>query len=66
VGTPPQMEFRRHFHTLSDKDAETVVQTVADLIIGYLKRNPGVGGPAPAQSGTEIQNPDDLQKETQA
>lgn len=66
MGTPPQMEFTRHFHTLSDKDAEAVVQTVADLIIGYLKRNPGVGGPAHAQSGTKIQNPDDLQKETQA
>lgn len=66
MGTPPQMNLRRHFHTLSDKDAETVVQTVADLIVDYLKRNPGVRGPTPVQSGSESQNPYDLQKETQA
>lgn len=37
---PPRMELRRHYHQMSEKDADSVVQTVADLIVGYLKRNP--------------------------
>lgn len=40
MARPPRMEFRRHYHQMSEKDADAVVQTVADLIVGYLKRNP--------------------------
>ena len=37
---PAQIDIRRHYHKLSEKDTDAVVQTVADLIVSYLKRNP--------------------------
>ena len=40
MARPPRMELRRHYHQMSEKDADAVVEAVADLIVGYLKRNP--------------------------
>lgn len=41
MASPPRMELRRHYHQMSEKDADAVVQTVADLIVSYLKKHPG-------------------------
>lgn len=35
-----QIAMHRHLHTMSEKDVDAVVQTVADLVVGYLSRNP--------------------------
>ena len=34
--TPP-IELKRHFHTLSEKETDEVVDVVADLIVNFLK-----------------------------
>lgn len=57
MAAPAQIALRRHFHEMSEKDADAVVQTVADLIVSYLKRNseslrratatPAASGPNP-------------------
>jgi hypothetical protein len=36
VATPP-IELKRHFHTLSEKETDEVVDVVADLIVNFLK-----------------------------
>jgi len=36
VPTPP-IELKRHFHTLSEKETDEVVDVVADLIVNFLK-----------------------------
>jgi len=41
VASPPRMELHRHYHQMSEKDEDAVVQSVADLIVAYLKRHPG-------------------------
>lgn len=35
--TPPPIELKRHFHTLSEKETDEVVDVVADLIVNFLK-----------------------------
>ena len=35
--TPPTIELKRHFHTLSEKETDEVVDAVADLIVNFLK-----------------------------
>jgi hypothetical protein len=34
---PPPIELKRHFHTLSEKETDEVVDVVADLIVNFLK-----------------------------
>ena len=36
MATPP-IELKRHFHTLSEKETDEVVDVVADLIVNFLK-----------------------------
>lgn len=40
--TPRTIELKRHFHTLSEKETDEVVDVVADLIVNFLngKRDP--------------------------
>lgn len=38
--TPP-IELKRHFHTLSEKETDEVVDVVADLIVNFLKGKRG-------------------------
>ena len=38
--TPP-IELKRHFHTLSEKETDEVVDAVADLIVNFLKGKRG-------------------------
>ena len=33
----PTIELKRHFHTLSEKETDEVVEIVADLVVNYLK-----------------------------
>lgn len=33
----PSIELKRHFHTLSEKETDEVVDVVADLIVNFLK-----------------------------
>ena len=35
-----QIAMHRHLHAMSEKDVDAVVQSVADLIVGYLSQNP--------------------------
>ncbi|MGQ9589917.1 MAG: hypothetical protein ACUVYA_06445 [Planctomycetota bacterium] len=37
VPTPPAIEIKRHFHTLSEKETDNVVDVVADLMVNFLK-----------------------------
>jgi hypothetical protein len=37
VPTPQPIELKRHFHTLSEKETQGVVEAVAELIVTYLK-----------------------------
>lgn len=37
---PPQIELQRHLGEMSAKDENVVVQTLAELVITYLKQNP--------------------------
>lgn len=37
-----QISMHRHLHAMSEKDVETVVHAVADLIVTYLSQNPEV------------------------
>jgi len=37
VPTTPPIELKRHFHTLSEKETDEVVDVVADLIVNFLK-----------------------------
>jgi hypothetical protein len=37
VPAPPAIELKRHFHTLSEKETDEVVEIVADLVVNYLK-----------------------------
>lgn len=52
MAVPAQIELRRHYRKLSEKDTDAVVQTVADLIVSYLKRNPGPCGAHQTASAT--------------
>ena len=36
--TPATPELKRHFHTLSEKETDEVVDAVADLIVNFLQR----------------------------
>ena len=47
-----QIELRRHCRKMSEKDTDAVVQAVADLIVSYLKRNPGAGETVPERATT--------------
>ena len=40
--TPPTLELTRHYHTLSEREVDEVVQAVADLIVTFLtgRRDP--------------------------
>jgi len=38
VPAPPTIELKRHYHTLSEKETNEVVEAVADLIVTFLKR----------------------------
>lgn len=40
MATPP-IELKRHFHTLSEKETDEVVDVVADLIVNFLKGKRG-------------------------
>ncbi len=33
----PQIELKRHYHTLSEKETQGVVEAVAELIVTFLK-----------------------------
>ncbi|MBI2192063.1 MAG: hypothetical protein HYU36_08770 [Planctomycetes bacterium] len=37
----PPIELKRHFHTLSEKETDEVVDVVADLIVNFLKAKRG-------------------------
>jgi len=45
VPTTTSIELKRHYHKLSEKETNEVVETVADLIVNFLK-----GKHAPGQS----------------
>lgn len=36
---PTSIERKRHYHTLSERETDNVVDAVADLIVNYLKDN---------------------------
>ena len=35
-----KIAMHRHLHAMSEKDIDAVVQSVADLIVSYLSKNP--------------------------
>jgi len=35
-----KIAMHRHLHAMSEKDVDAVVQSVADLIVSYLSKNP--------------------------
>lgn len=37
VPKPPPIELKRHFHTLSEKETDEVVDVAADLSVNFLK-----------------------------
>ena len=37
MSAPATPELTRHFHTLSEKETDEVVETVADLIVRFLQ-----------------------------
>jgi len=37
VPTPRTIQLKRHYHTLSEKETNEVVEAVADLIVTFLK-----------------------------
>jgi hypothetical protein len=37
VPTPQPIELKRHYHTLSEKETQGVVEAVAELIVTFLK-----------------------------
>lgn len=43
----PPIEFKRHYRRLSPKETDSVVDTVADLTVNFLKTRPGGVGPEP-------------------
>ncbi len=53
--TPAPLAIVRHYRELSEKDTTAVVQSVADLIVSYLKANPNAG--QPASSGPKTRRP---------
>jgi len=40
VPAPAQIEMRRHFGEMSARDENVVIQTLAELVVTYLKQNP--------------------------
>jgi dihydroneopterin aldolase len=40
VPTPAPLEIKRHYSELSEKETADVVETVADLIVTFLKGRP--------------------------
>jgi dihydroneopterin aldolase len=40
VPTPAPLEIKRHYSELSEKETADVVETVADLIVTFLKERP--------------------------
>jgi hypothetical protein len=43
VPTPASIELKRHYHELSEKETNEVVETVADLIVNFLKGKRDLG-----------------------
>ena len=41
MAAPTQMDVQRHVDEMSAKDQDVVVQTLAEIIVAYLKRNHG-------------------------
>lgn len=46
--TPQPIELKRHYHTLSEKETQGVVEAVAELIVTYLKGRRQVAQPQEA------------------
>jgi hypothetical protein len=46
VPAPPAIELKRHYHTLSEKETQGVVEAVAELIVCFLKAKRDPKAPA--------------------
>ena len=60
VPATPPIELKRHFHTLSEKETDEVVDVVADLIVNFLKAKRD-----PEQSATRGQERDHERNDAQ-
>ena len=70
MAAPARIELTRHYHELSATDTDAVIQTVADLIVSYLKGDSGLLQHASAETFTRALTPpaatDAQQKETRS
>ena len=64
--SPAQIEIKRHYSELSEKETDAVVKAVASLIVGYLKTDRRSGQRAPAETPAARPHPHVREKETQA
>ena len=49
-----KIQIRRHYRELAEKDANGVIDVVADLIVGYLKRKSEPASAEPTEELAEI------------
>lgn len=54
MAAPTQLDVQRHVGEMSAKDQDVVVQTLAEIIVTYLKQNSG----ATQHAGCRRANPD--------
>ena len=54
MSTPPTIELKRHYHTLSEKETTEVVEAVADLIVTFLKGKHDPEQPANRRQEREV------------
>ena len=63
---PAQIEIKRHYSELSEKDTDAVVKAVASLIVGYLKADRQSDQSAPAETWAARPHPRVRGEETHA
>lgn len=62
---PPPLGIKRHYVTLTPKETQDAVESVAELIVNFVKKKGLVssGAPAPASADTETQKGTSEKKE---
>ena len=63
--SPAQIEVKRHYSELSEKETDAVVNAVASLIVGYLKTDRRSGLRTPAEASAARSHPQVREEETQ-
>ena len=51
MSSPAPPELKRHYRSMSEKDTDEVIGTVAELIVLYLKQRGGLTEPQSNQAG---------------